>query len=107
MKLFILFTLILFSSVSFAGLTGPQTLIIDKIGCHLKTEVCYVYVDKQVGPDSCHLNSIRWNKESDISGKEIFSLLMAAQISGKRVSFHISNSCFGLYPTFDYATMYN
>lgn len=76
---------------------------IESIGCHLNDDTCYVIVNGDaVGPSECPSNSIRWKKDSSVSGKETLSLLTAAFMANKRVHFNITNTCIGKYPTFSY-----
>lgn len=109
MKKFIKYTLVIFSlfnipfSYSATGDSGWRD--ISHIGCHLNDGTCYVSLDIDVGPAECSSNSIRWNKDNAASGKEIFSLLMAASAANKKVSFHISEQCYGNFPTFSYMSV--
>lgn len=91
------------ASVSAAGSLGnTNAMEISSIGCHVDKKVCYVYIDAKYGPETCSSVSLRWNKDSSVSGKETLSLLMMAFASGKRVRFNISDACLGSYPTFNY-----
>ncbi|MBY3789041.1 MULTISPECIES: hypothetical protein [Photobacterium] len=109
MKKYIKYTLVMFSlfniplSYSATGDSGWRD--ISQIGCHLNGGTCYVSLDINVGPAECSSNSIRWNKDSSTAGKEIFSLLMAASAANKKVSFQVSDQCYGNFPTFSYLSV--
>jgi hypothetical protein len=59
-----------------------------------------------VGPANCRHTSIRWNERNDPNGKSILSLLTAAFLAGKTVSFYTNDTlCYASqpeYPTFIY-----
>ena len=85
------------------GATGSGYRTIEGIGCHLNNNTCYVYISGDpVGPVNCRSTSIRRDKETTNSGKELYSTLLAAAMAEKRVGFNISNECYGSYPTFNY-----
>ena len=85
---------------------GNADLKIEQVGCHLSSDICYVYVDKIVGPSSCESNSVRWQRSTEGS-KEVLSLLTAAFVAKKLVVMRISDSCIGTYPTFSFVTLTN
>ena len=105
MKTKVIFTC-LFLLFTFANVDPARSNIhrhIMEIGCHLNDGTCYVTIDgEQVGPESCKSTSIRWNKETSVSGKETFSLLMTAFAAGHLVQFRVLDSCYESYPTFSY-----
>ncbi len=98
----ILFLLSL-SSFSQAATTGPRT--IHAVGCHLHDNTCYVSVDKVVGSNECSSTSIRW-KSNDVNGKETLSLLMAASVAQKKVTFNLDGNCMGVFPKFNYIVVH-
>ncbi|WP_445356821.1 hypothetical protein ACJJIC_09690 [Microbulbifer sp. ANSA002] len=73
---------------------------VEKIDCHLNDTNCYVYVNESVGPAECDKATLRWNKNDNVSGKEVLYLLTAAHFAGKKVQFNLLDSCYGSYPTF-------
>jgi len=106
-SLLLLMTCPLFAFAGGAN-SGPRTII--SIGCHLGSNACYADVDgAYVGPAGCVSNSIRWDPTAS-GGKENLSLLTAAYMAGKKVSFFVSDSCFTgqtMYPTFFYTNLTN
>ncbi len=92
----LLFTLV---NNSFAFNGGTRK--IDSIGCHSHDRICYVYVaGEPVGPkESCVSNSFRWSADTDPNHNEILSLLTAAFMAEKSVSFTLESDCFSLQPT--------
>ncbi|HIF9111852.1 TPA: hypothetical protein ACX6SN_002058 [Photobacterium damselae] len=105
MKFVFMLLFIFLSPLSHAATGGTGWRDITEIGCHLNDGTCYVSLDIPVGPTNCHSNSVRWNKDHSDSGKETLSLLMAASAAGKKVNFHISDSCYGAFPTFNYMSV--
>ncbi|WP_444957180.1 hypothetical protein [Microbulbifer sp. ZKSA002] len=109
MKLKFLIALIVaaLSKVTFAaGSSGDVT--INKVGCHMDSATCYVWLDQTVGPDSCSSNSIRWSKDAK-NGQETLTLLTAAFFAEKKANFYVLDTCFegGTYPTFGYFNVNN
>lgn len=103
-KIIFLAILALFSGFSLGVGTGHK--VINSMGCHLNDGTCYIYIDEEVGPPSCHRNSIRWNKDKSSSGKETLAMLLAAFSAGKKVNLNIVGECYGAYPTFNYINIY-
>ena len=101
-----IFATVLFASTKVLAVnTGPVE--INSIGCHLNDGTCYVYITDSFGPESCHRNSIRWNKDTANSGKETLSMLLAAFAASKKVNFSVSDTtCYGSYPTFNFINVY-
>lgn len=81
-----------------------QTKKILDVGCHIDGATCFVYVEGSIS-SSCTSNdgSFRWSSDSP-NGKVVLSIFLAAQASGKSVSFGESG-CFAGFPTFVYATV--
>ncbi|BCL73243.1 exported hypothetical protein [Vibrio nigripulchritudo MADA3029] len=93
-------SMLLTSNVALAKSSGWRD--IKEIGCHLNDGTCYANLDAAVGPAKCNSTSIRWNKDNAASGKETLSLLMTASAAGKKVRFNVVDTCYGIYPTFNY-----
>jgi hypothetical protein len=88
--------------------TGKRQII--SMGCHTHDATCYVSISgAAVGPQSCSSTSLRWNKDEAASGKETFSLLLAAFAGDKSVSFKVSDQCYvnqNSFPTFRYLSVH-
>ena len=89
----------------FTQATSTGQRVINAVGCHLHDTTCYVIVDKLVGDTQCSSTSIRW-KSDDANGKETLSLLMAASVAKKKVTFNLDGSCMGVYPKFNYINVH-
>ncbi|MFA0132072.1 hypothetical protein AB4440_07175 [Vibrio splendidus] len=103
MKKIVLLLLLPLGSLAQAATTGPRT--IHAVGCHLHDNTCYVSVDKVVGSNECSSTSIRW-KSNDVNGKETLSLLMAASVAQKKVTFNLDGNCMGVFPKFNYIVVH-
>lgn len=76
------------------------------MGCHLNDNTCYVTLSGEaVGPEGCKAINVRWNESSTANGKNILALLTTAFVAEKNVKLRITDSCYGIYPTFDYITI--
>jgi hypothetical protein len=89
--------------------TGPRT--IGDMGCDNVDSICYI--DKSGAPAGasvgCSSNYIQWDSINDPNGKNTYAALLAAFVSGKRVSVYI-NSCLAARPSFPtiwYFNVYN
>ncbi|WP_103654236.1 hypothetical protein [Agarilytica rhodophyticola] len=96
---------LLIFSTSFSAFAAVQTKYIKDVGCHINRTTCFVYIEGTIS-SACANNdgSFRWNGTSDTNGNAILSILLAAQASGKQVTFGESG-CFENFPTFNYATI--
>lgn len=106
-KLFVVFmsTLLIAPSSFAAGWSGARKIL--EIGCHNDSSgVCFITVDgAPVGPSSCNSNSIRWDAQSTVGGKNAMALLSAAYLASKPIGFYVLDNCFAAqpgYPTFGY-----
>ena len=97
-------SLILFSAQSSAETLEAN---IEKVGCHIDKNTCFVYIDKYI-PSSCPSNdrSLRWNGDNPMNGRGAVSILLSAQTTGKLVTFGV-NSCYDGFPTFQWLYMNN
>ncbi|MFY0563292.1 hypothetical protein ACN28E_05565 [Archangium lansingense] len=88
-----------------AQATGTGLRTITNIGCHLNNNTCWVDISgSAVGPANCRATSIRFNITAP-NGKNIFSLMTAAFLAGKQVSFELPDTCYvdqPIYPTLTY-----
>ena len=100
--------LILNSTAHAAASTGARN--ITSIGCHLGSTTCYADIDGSfVGPATCSSYSLRWDSNTT-NGKEILSLLTAAYMANKKVSFYVIDTCYTgqtMYPTFAFINLMN
>lgn len=108
MKRILYLLLMLCSSVVLAEEYPTGWREIEKIGCHLHDNTCYVTISGDpIGPPECNSTSLRWNETQDANGKSILALLMSAFHAGKEVSFQ-ADSCYLLqpmFPTFKYINL--
>ncbi len=95
--------LFLFSNVSLAADYPTGYRAIERVGCHLRDNICYAYLDgPEIGiPKLCESDSVRWVTDQP-NGREMLSLIMSAYHAKTRMAFVI-DSCLAQqpsYPTF-------
>ncbi|WP_086929353.1 hypothetical protein [Agarilytica rhodophyticola] len=81
-----------------------QTKKVVRVGCHTHNNTCFAYVEGAITSDSnCPSNdgSFRWSITAP-NGESVLSIILAAQMSGKNVSFGEAG-CYDNFPTFNYA----
>ena len=85
--------------------SASQIKKITKVGCHINTNTCFVYVEGGISSD-CPVNdgSFRWNGVSDNNGNSALSILLSAHAQDKSVTFGESG-CFSGFPSFTYLTI--
>lgn len=84
---------------------------IKDFGCHKYDGTCYVTVDgaSVSGGTGCTSNSIRWNSQTDVGGKNWLALVLYAKALNRRVGFQIE-SCYSNqpeFPTFSWGKLEN
>jgi hypothetical protein len=88
-----------------AGTTTPFSPIA-QIGCDTSGDtICFVSISPSAGPAGCNTTSIRFDPNAMLNGGVALSMLTQAFMTGKAVSFYISDTCFPedpRYATFDY-----
>ncbi len=96
-----LLSIVFFNSVAqAAGHTGSRKIV--DMGCHLGDDTCYVTLDSNIAQGNCAATtaaSVRWSSSS-VAGRNALTLLTAAYMSGKRVSFYITDACYSSQPSF-------
>lgn len=87
--------------------SANQTKKIARVGCHINSNVCFVYVEGIINT-SCPVNdgSFRWDGTSDTNGKAALSILLSAHAANKSVIFG-EMGCFSNFPTFSYLMIDN
>lgn len=94
-------SIFLFSTESYAaGHTGSRKIV--DMGCHLGDDTCYVTLDSNIAQGNCAATtaaSVRWSSSS-VGGRNALTLLTAAYMSGKRVSFYITDACYNSQSSF-------
>ena len=102
-KLLISFILTFFTTSSFSDNVNSKT--IKSIHVNLSSGYYFKTEETMVDPESC--GSTAWYKLSgDTYNKEAYSLMLAAQMSGKKVNFYI-DGCSGSYPVVRWINVYN
>lgn len=77
--------------------TGPRD--ITYLGGHSGDMHSYVGLSGAAfGPAACPSTEVRWDASTD-SGKRQYNSLMAAYMARRKVSFELSNSCWGTFVT--------
>jgi hypothetical protein len=80
---------------------------ITKIGCHINTSMCYVYLEESITSDICSsTNSLRWGSDAGFNMAALYSTLLAAHATGKKVTFGGAGEvCYRNYASFVFATI--
>jgi hypothetical protein len=108
-------------SLLFTGLTVAVTHLlpahaydnlkttVNALGCHVNSDMCYVYVDASSIPNAekCSSStSIRWSSETFKNSDEVFSILLAAKLSGAEVTFgNVGGVCYEGFVSFSFLTV--
>lgn len=76
---------------------------INQLGCHINSNVCFAYVDKEIpNTGNCNNNaSLRWDGNSSLNNDKTYSTLLLAFASGKTITFG-QEGCFSGYSTFSW-----
>lgn len=91
------------AAVLFSPLSQAQTQVItskvERIGCHIDSGACYVYVDQKIDSQCAPHNdgAFRWLGKRH---KHIIDMLLQAQQSDQTVTFYSAEECWNGAPVF-------
>ncbi|BCL73495.1 hypothetical protein TUMSATVNIG1_54710 [Vibrio nigripulchritudo] len=96
-------TILLLTSISLnANASSSVAGNVTKVGCHINSNMCFAYVDVPINTSCIHNDgSLRWDGVATINSDKVYSTLLAAQSSGKKVVFGGAGiDCYQGFPSF-------
>ncbi len=99
-----LLTIVASGSLLISSGVNALTAKVSRVGCHIDSNVCFVYLDKPITTDCPHNDgSVRWDGESNTNGKAALSIFLSAEAANKNLVFGLSG-CYSGFPSFSWVS---